>query len=647
MTLTLPVAISVVGDALQVRHLRAAGKSWAVWTVNDNGGGELFVVRERTANISVIGGLRTDGSDFSERVIPLPARKIVNFHCLELATNEVAFLISDGKSVFTFLWNVLTNTILQPVVKLADGDLPSQFEVTDIIRRFYVRNRDVIVKVGGGAEATIIDPSSTEALDIDVVRKAETSLARYAGVQAINRDLALPFLADASSVIVYNSETEQALVSEALPSGTVGYFTFDSVDFSGTTMLNKAPSPAFNATLVGSAPASVAGQVGQARDFVGGGGNGHYDLGNPSALQIVGDLTISFWINADNFNQRVNPYAKAYGGEGTITLEDVAGGVPGYFNFFYGSGGGDANPYIGYGSLERITAGRWWHATVVRDMTNRFVRWFFDGQMVSHATAFVTPVASGQSASIGRGYTGQIVDGRLDEMLIINQALSPQQVNSLFEKGKAAAKADTTRSGSATRLVDSSGGARHGYLSSFAVPVTGAHAQRRGFDGLVMIGCSSYAANPSMTVEARFIPKWGEAAERPLFSNRIGTNSIGGRTQGTVEVSYTPDRYVRFRFETATATVELRQTGGSQLRFGELNHIALVHTFGAGASSMIVVNGDQVPVAWVGGSGNESPTLLAAAPSISMNPGDQLLGLRVSNVAKSLTDIRNYLRGRS
>ncbi|PCH93232.1 MAG: hypothetical protein COB85_07400, partial [Bacteroidetes bacterium] len=60
------------------------------------------------------------------------------------------------------------------------------------------------------------------------------------------------------------------------------------------------------------------------------GADDHIPLGTPAELQITGDLTIEMWVMPSNFSARRNPYAKAYGGEGTITQE-----TNGILNFYY------------------------------------------------------------------------------------------------------------------------------------------------------------------------------------------------------------------------------------------------------------------------------------------------------------------------
>jgi len=639
MALSLPAAISVVGDALQVRHLRAAAKSWVVWTFNDDGGGERFAVRERTGSVAPLGGLQTDGTDFSERVIPVPATRVRNFHCLETAPNIVTVLFDDGLQLKYFVWNVNTNVVVTPVTVLSDGTIPSQFDYNTSLRQLYVRLSQVRMRANFGPEITLVAPSGSEVGDMDIVRLGLTPAGRYAGAHAIRRELALPFLSEASTTICYNKDEDFVSVTEALPAGTVGYFTFDDADYSGSTILNQAG--AFNGTLVSTAPTSLSGQVNQARSFVTGGG--YYDLGNPAALQITGDLSVAFWIRANSFTNRVSPYGKAFGGEGTITLE-----TDGALNFSYGTAGNDSNPNRSYPSLERLPLNRFVHVGLVRDTTNRMIRWFFDGKLINQVSSWVAAAtASSLTARIGRSFTSFNLDARLDELLIANQAFTPQTMAALYAKGLSGAKADTSATGQSRQLLDIGPGGRHATLGSPAITTAQGIALGPAREGQLLAGMSDYATSATLTIEARLYWRGAGLLEMPLFSNRDNANSSGTRLQGTIEFSYTPDGYLRFRFETTTATVELQQTGGVRLRPHEMNVIAVSHTFGAGGASILVVNGTPVPAQWVGGGGDESPTLLAARPAIRVGPGDELGGLRVSNVAKTITQLREYLRGRA
>ena len=640
--------MSVVGDARQVRHLRAANKSWAVWTMNDDGGGDVFVVRERTNSISVIGGLLTDGTDFSERVIPVARTKIVNFHCLETAPNITTVIYDDGAQLSYFTYNVLTNTVLAPVTVLSEGIIPSQFDVGASLRQLYIRNSQIKVRSNFGPESTLVSSSNDEVRDMDVVRKALTTVGRYAGRHTIRRELALPFLSSASTVLLYASSTDSVAVTEALPPGVVSYWTFDTADFSVSNAVDVVSGN--NASLVGAAPVSVAGQVGQAREFLSGTGTGYYNAGNPANLRITGQLSLSWWMRLTTLQNFHHPISKGFGGEyGTVINSD------GSAYFYYGTFGGNGHgaPYFGYllpaGTFK---VGVWTHVAWTRDFVNKIVRCYIDGKLVlqkptqgSAAAVSTGNVQLGQATS----WTNSRFSGRLDDVIVANQAWSPQSVAALYAKGLSGIKANVSGSGTAQRLLDASGTGNHGVpfepllitARGLAVPVTRVSGR--------VVGVSSFTTPAALTIEARVVPRWNEAAERALFSNRaeLADSSGGVRNAGGVELAFTPEGRIVFRFDTAAATVELRQTSGSLLRFNELNYIAVSHTFGAGGSTFIAINGEPVPAQWVAGSGGEVPALDARAGTVSINPGDMLEGLRISNVAKTITQIRDYLRGRS
>jgi hypothetical protein len=149
------------------------------------------------------------------------------------------------------------------------------------------------------------------------------------------------------------------------------------------------------------------------------------DLGNPALLQITGDQTIEFWIKPDDFVARRNPWAKAYGGEGTMTLE-----TDGEINYFYGTDGGNDNPYQTFGTEKNLKAGRWQHVALVRrlDSAPQKLFWYLNGTLVAEADALYFPAVAGSlNALIGRGYTSHLL-GNLDEFRVWNTARSQAEI---------------------------------------------------------------------------------------------------------------------------------------------------------------------------------------------------------------------------
>ncbi|MFC7338903.1 LamG-like jellyroll fold domain-containing protein, partial [Haloferula chungangensis] len=149
------------------------------------------------------------------------------------------------------------------------------------------------------------------------------------------------------------------------------------------------------------------------------------DLGNPAPLQILGSQTIEFWIKPDHLNARQNPYSKAYGGEGTMTLE-----TSGVINYYYGTGGGNGGSYQTFSSNSQLQVGRWQHLALVRDLDSepKQLRWYLDGKLVSEATAqYAAATVSSLNALIGTGYAGAF-SGSLDEFRIWNVARTQAEI---------------------------------------------------------------------------------------------------------------------------------------------------------------------------------------------------------------------------
>lgn len=212
----------------------------------------------------------------------------------------------------------------------------------------------------------------------------------------------------------------------------VGYWSFD--DGSGTALTDTSGRNN-NGTLAGTSalPAWVAGHTGQAGDyalaFTGSAGNNsgadpHVQLGTAPDLAISGNQTISMWLFPTNFNAgvRQNPYAREYGGSGTITQEP---GGP--LNYYRGSAGGNGWPFYALGS-PGLTLNAWNFATVVQDFDTGIVRWYVNGLTTTQQTY---PVAAGNTpAYFGRGYV-QNYFGRIDGASIWNEALEHAEVIAL------------------------------------------------------------------------------------------------------------------------------------------------------------------------------------------------------------------------
>ncbi len=153
------------------------------------------------------------------------------------------------------------------------------------------------------------------------------------------------------------------------------------------------------------------------------GSNDYIQLGNPTALQITGDMTIEMWLYPTDFSERRNPYAKAYGGEGTITQE-TSGGL----TYYYGTNGGNSSPYQGVSSNTALQLNTWTHITVVRDLTAMKISWYINGVLdVQTDASYSAATAGSNNAMIAAGYVQNYM-GKIDEVRIWNTARTQAQI---------------------------------------------------------------------------------------------------------------------------------------------------------------------------------------------------------------------------
>lgn len=159
------------------------------------------------------------------------------------------------------------------------------------------------------------------------------------------------------------------------------------------------------------------------------------NCGNSGSLRYDGDVTICFWAKPYNYSSpaRQNPINKAYGGEGTMTLEP-----DGDLSFYFGSCGGNCSPYTNMQAHEMFTKNNVWiHVCATRNVSNKQVDWYKNGKHHETRTwsnSSYNPVASSNNFIIGDGYVSPF-NGLLDEVHIYEQALSSTQIRKLYVEG--------------------------------------------------------------------------------------------------------------------------------------------------------------------------------------------------------------------
>lgn len=162
------------------------------------------------------------------------------------------------------------------------------------------------------------------------------------------------------------------------------------------------------------------GKYGKAINFDG--VDDYISIENSPSLTINKSQTICMWLYPIDFSARRNPYSKAYGGEGTITQE-----LAGTLSYYYGTNGGDALPYQGFGSGTALTINTWNFACIVRDLVNMNLTWYINGQQNSAAASYSTATSGNQVTYIGKGYVPNY-NGSIDELRIWNRSLSSDEI---------------------------------------------------------------------------------------------------------------------------------------------------------------------------------------------------------------------------
>jgi prepilin-type N-terminal cleavage/methylation domain-containing protein len=159
------------------------------------------------------------------------------------------------------------------------------------------------------------------------------------------------------------------------------------------------------------------------------------NCGNSTSLQYDGNVTICFWAKSYNFSSpaRQNPINKAYGGEGTITLE-----TDGSLSFYFGSCGGNCSPYTNMRADAIFTKNNVWvHICATRNISLRQVDWYKDGDFFQTRTwsnPAYDPSPSNNNFIIGDGYVYPF-NGLIDEVHIYKETLTSTQIKKLYVEG--------------------------------------------------------------------------------------------------------------------------------------------------------------------------------------------------------------------
>lgn len=154
------------------------------------------------------------------------------------------------------------------------------------------------------------------------------------------------------------------------------------------------------------------------------------NYGSNNILQWNLDCTICFWIYTYNYASpsRQNPFDKAYGGEGSIVLEN-----DGRFSFYWGANGGNSAPYVNSSSNIIISSNStWYHIAVVRNSNDSKAYWYVNGAYDSENTNWETYQKGSHDIIVGDGYVNPL-NGLLDDLRVYNSCLTADDIKEIYQ----------------------------------------------------------------------------------------------------------------------------------------------------------------------------------------------------------------------
>lgn len=155
---------------------------------------------------------------------------------------------------------------------------------------------------------------------------------------------------------------------------------------------------------------------------------------NSGSMDFSGGQTICIWLRPHTGAplSRRNPYNQAYGGSGTITHEKSGG-----FSYYFGTNGGNGQPYVGRGSSFTVVENELSFITVTRNQTTNVTNWYKNGTLTntSNAGGYATTTNGNSNITIGDGYAGNFV-GDIFDVKVYNRGLTDEEVLIIYESTK-------------------------------------------------------------------------------------------------------------------------------------------------------------------------------------------------------------------
>jgi len=155
---------------------------------------------------------------------------------------------------------------------------------------------------------------------------------------------------------------------------------------------------------------------------------------NSSTMDFSEAQTICIWMKpgtgADSV--RRNPYNQAYGGSGTLTHETT-----GTINYYFGTNGGNGNPYVGRGSVFTVEPNELAFVAVSRSQSLDDCNWYKNGVLETELNAGGYSAVTNSTAdiTIADGYTNNFL-GDIYYVSVFNTYKDADDIAQIYDSTK-------------------------------------------------------------------------------------------------------------------------------------------------------------------------------------------------------------------
>jgi hypothetical protein len=693
-----PEVVSTLGDADVVRHVYVSGltKSYAVWAARLSAAGYSLIMRPSDA-------VDFASVDFSDLVVAGPFGRVLSFAAKETSTpSVVAIVFEQSNGLWVVEYDCANEVLSSGPTQLYEGTDPAISVGVSNLLLTYLREGALKLRSSlAGSEKEITRPSSTDIIDQDAHEKVGVpTVVRYAGLVGQNAEVARKFVAEAGSECVLDSS-----LSTLLP-GSLG--VLDEVDggddgIVGDNVTTGSPSP------IGVGSSYLFATPVEEQEYWGLQFGPYGGIGQPPAISLGDQWSLHFWMITPQINYSTvflqmfstsgeylnfhlpwsdgNLYFDVYdAGSNLDRINKSLGAVPGMEHWVF-----TQNSVTGVRKIFRD--GVEWHS----------------GTGLFNSLPDINLIRLGHSDGKVYGWDGEIAefgifgyDMSLEEAQTLNAGLPG------YLDGDEPGLARLWRfddSDIVTALTDLSGNGNHAVLNgqdydASGIEITNVFPDIDSVDAGAGVTVEAWV-RPRMQSYEAYVVQCDELAfgykntgklffsvNQPstLYTGSSGSISSfadgGGGTSTLVNSTshglsngavisiigsgftgyYTVFEVTASSFKIPTPynvsyagaatwyivpTVEFLQTSGRTVDANALNYVAVSHVFGDESSTFMVVNGSEVDAGWVLGSGDMVPGFTTLNNlKVRLGYRDRLLQWHIRSVAKNLSEILDYSKGR-